>query len=259
LSASESQSRRPARVGPQPTSVDRASDAAALARRAAQVTRGAARAAVLGVSDGLVTNLCLILALAGADATPSSVRLAGFASLLAGALSMAAGEWVSVRSQVELYEGLVGELRDLVARDPELILDEIADHLEEAGFGRETAQVASTELPLDESRFLRFASKTLFGLDPDELASPMTAALASLALFAGGAFVPLAPWLVTSGFTATVASILATAVVSAAVGGVVASSSGRVAAVGAARQLVIVAASAAVTYGIGTLFGVAVG
>lgn len=248
----------PARVGPQAEVVDRASDAAILARRAAQVTRGAARAAVLGVSDGLVTNVCLILAMAGADASASAVRLAGFASLLAGALSMAAGEWVSVRSQVDLYTGIVGELRMLVQRDPELILDEVADRLEQAGFGRETAQVASTELPLDEPRFLRFASTSIFGVDPDELGSPMTAALSSLALFAVGAFVPLAPWLITQGLAAVMISLALAALMSVAVGTYVARSSGRSPFTGSVRQLAIVAASAAVTYGIGTLFGVAV-
>jgi vacuolar iron transporter family protein len=248
----------PTRVGPQPEVVDRASDAAILARRAAQVTRGAARAAVLGVSDGLVTNVCLILAMAGADASASAVRLAGFASLLAGALSMAAGEWVSVRSQVDLYTGILGELRMLVQRDPELILDEVADRLEQAGFGRETAQVASTELPLDEPRFLRFASTSIFGVDPEELGSPMTAALSSLALFAVGAFVPLAPWLITQGLAAVMISLALAAMMSVAVGTYVARSSGRSPVTGSVRQLAIVAASAAVTYGIGTLFGVAV-
>lgn len=249
----------PTRVGPATTAVDRESDAAILARRAAQVTRGAARAAVLGVSDGLVTNVCLILAMAGADASASSVRLAGFASLLAGALSMAAGEWVSVRSQVDLYSGVIAELRSLVQRDPELILDEVAARLEHAGFGRETAQIASTELPLDEPRFLRFASTSIFGVDPDELGSPMTAALSSLALFAVGAFVPLAPWMFAEGAAATLSSIGVTVLMSIAVGVFVARSSDRSALAGAGRQLAIVIASATVTYGIGTLFGVAVG
>ena len=114
--------------------------------------------------------------MAGADASASAVRLAAFASLLAGAVSMAAGEWVSVKSQVELYSGLLDELRRLVHSDPGLVLDELTERLEEAGFARSTAQQASTELPLDEDRFLRFTSATVFGLDPNELGSPMTAA-----------------------------------------------------------------------------------
>jgi len=249
---------RPARVGPPVGPAERASDAEILAARVAQVTRGAVRAAVLGVSDGLVTNICLIVGLAGADASPSSVRLAAFASLLAGALSMAAGEWVSVRSQVELYSGLLDELRSLVFRDPELILEELTARLEAAGFGRATAELASTELPLDEDRFLRFTSTTVFGIDPEELGSPMTAAVTSLALFAAGASVPLAPWFFTEGTAATLLSVSLTAAASVVVGAVVSRSSGRPGGVGALRQLLIVAASSTVTYAIGRLFGTVV-
>ena len=133
--------------------VDQGRDAAELQSRVDAVARGGARAAVLGVNDGLVTNVCLILAVAGADADAGAVRVAGFASLIAGAFSMAAGEWVSVRSQVELFEGILAELRALVSRNPKLVLDELVSRLEDAGLGRETAQRASTELPLDEDRF----------------------------------------------------------------------------------------------------------
>jgi VIT1/CCC1 family predicted Fe2+/Mn2+ transporter len=238
---------------------DAASDSAELAARVAQVARGGARAAVLGVNDGLVTNLCLILAVAGANASRTSVRLAGFASLIAGSLSMAAGEWVSVRSQVELFRGLIDELRRLVARNPRLILGELSVNLEAAGFGRATAQTASTELALDEPRFVRFAATTLFGISPDELGSPATAAGTSLVYFAGGALVPLVPWFVTGGVAATGLSMLLTGLASLVVGGVVGRSSGRGVPLGAARQLVIVAAAAAVTYGVGRLFGTVVG
>src|SRR5205085_5117466 len=113
-----------------------------------------------------------------------AVGLAAFASVRAGALSVAAGEWVSVRSQVELYSGLLDELRALVARNPALVLDELATRLEEAGLGRATARQASAELPLDERRLLDFAPKPIFGVDPNELGSPRTAAVSSLVLFA---------------------------------------------------------------------------
>ena len=248
----------PTTIRADPTVVDARADAADLQARIAQVTRGGARAAVLGVNDGLVSNVCLILAVAGADASRSGVRLAGFASLLAGALSMAAGEWVSVRSQVELYGGLLGELRRLVARNPKLVLDELVDHLEEAGFGRTTAQLASTELPLDERRFLDFTARTVFGVNPAELGSPMTAAVSSLLLFAGGALVPLLPWFFTEGTGAAVLSVVLTGLASLVVGGVVSRSSNRPVGVGALRQLLIVAAASAVTWGVGSLFGTAV-
>ncbi len=248
----------PARVGPQSEAGALPSAAEELETRITRVVRGAARAAGLGVNDGLVSNVCVILAVAGADASRSSVRLAGFASLIAGALSMAAGEWISVRSQVELFEGILGRLRELVRRDPELILDQLTDRLEAAGIARDTAQRASTELPLDESRFLRFSANTLFGLNPDELGSPMTAAITSLGYFAVGALVPLVPWFLTEGTAAQLASVGLTAAASLAVGAVVGRSSDKPPLPAAARQLAIVVAASAVTYGIGNLFGTAV-
>ncbi|HEY4409703.1 MAG TPA: VIT1/CCC1 transporter family protein [Acidimicrobiia bacterium] len=248
----------PTRVGPQPAAGAVHDDAMALEARITQVVRGAARAAVLGVNDGLVSNVCLILAVAGANASRSSVRLAGFASLIAGALSMAAGEWISVRSQVELFEGILGRLRGLVQRDPELILDQLTDRLEGAGIARDTAQRASTELPLDEPRFLRFCANTLFGLNPDELGSPMTAAVTSLGYFSAGAAVPLVPWFITEGTAAKLASVVLTAAASLVVGAVVGSSSDRPPLRAALRQLAIVVGASAVTYGIGKLFGTAV-
>jgi hypothetical protein len=163
---------RPLRVTTGRGAPDSASDAAELSQRIAAVAKGGARAAVLGVNDGLVTNVCLILAVAGASASAADVRLAGFASLVAGALSMAAGEWVSVRSQVELYMGLLAEVRRLVDRNPKFILDQLSERLEDAGFGRATAQTAAAELPLDEGRFLDFTARTMFGINPSELGSP---------------------------------------------------------------------------------------
>lgn len=237
---------------------DAGADATELQAKVDQVSRGGARAAVLGVNDGLVTNVCVILALAGASASASGVRLAGFASLIAGAFSMAAGEWVSVRSQVELFEGILAELRTLVARNPRLVLDELVSRLQDAGFGRETAQRASTELPLDEDRFFAFTSRTVFGLNPDELGSPMTAAVTSFLLFSVGAFTPLLPWFFTEGGAAVAISVALTAVFSLGVGAWVAYSGGKPLPYGAVRQLVIVTAAAAVTYAIGALFGTSV-
>ncbi|HVM64783.1 MAG TPA: VIT1/CCC1 transporter family protein [Acidimicrobiales bacterium] len=244
-------------IEPRPVGTD--SDAAQLAERVQQVARGGVRAAVLGVNDGLVTNVCLILTMAGANASRGSVRLAGFASLIAGALSMAAGEWVSVRSQVELFESLIAQLRGMLTRNPKLVLDELADHLEAAGFGRETARAATTEIPLDEPRFMRFATTTLFGINPDELGSPLTAAGSSMFWFALGALVPLLPWFFTGRPLAVWLSVVLTGVASLVVGGELARRSDRSPVRGAARQLAIVVAAAAVTYGIGRLFGTVVG
>lgn len=234
---------------------DDARDAAQLKARVDQVASGAARAAVLGVSDGLITNLSLVLALAGAQASAASVRLAAFASLIAGAVSMAAGEWISMRSQVELYQGVLDELRALVSRNPALILGEVARRLEDAGFARETARAASTELPLDEARFIRFTSGLVFGVDENQAGSPWVAAAHSFVLFAVGALVPTMPWLFLRGAAATWVSVALTAAVSVVVGAVVSDSSGRNPGVGALRQTAIVSFAAAATYGIGAAFG----
>ncbi|MCU1396862.1 MAG: protein of unknown function transrane [Ilumatobacteraceae bacterium] len=237
---------------------DAAADAASLRRKADQVARGGARAAVLGVNDGLVTNLCLILAVAGANAAPSSVRLAGFASLIAGAFSMAAGEWVSVRSQAELSGGLLTELRRLIGRNPKLVLDQLVDELVDDGFARDTARKASTELPLDEDKFLDFTARTVFGVNAAAQGSPVTAAVSSLALFSLGALVPLAPWFFTQGTAAVIVSVALTALASLFVGGLVSWWSGNSTVRGGGRQLAIVVLASAITYGIGSLFGTAI-
>lgn len=237
---------------------DGARDAEELRQKAEVVARGGARAAVLGVNDGLVTNICLILGVAAANGSAGAVRVAGFASLVAGAVSMAVGEWVSVRSQVEMYEGVLDELRLLVRRNPKLVLDTLTQRLVDGGFARDTARLVATELPLDERHFQQFTAQTVFGINADELGSPRVAALTSLALFSLGAAVPLVPWLVGSGVAATVTSIVLTAVASMAVGAWVARSSGRPALHGGLRQLLFVVVAAAVTSGVGAAFGTAV-
>jgi len=242
----------------EPRVADSSRDAAELRERVEAVARGGARAAVLGVNDGLVTNVCLILAVAGASSGASQVRIAGFASLIAGAFSMAAGEWVSVRSQVELFQGILDELRQLVRRNPKLVLGELTDKLVESGFATDTAQRVATELPLDQRKFLDFSARTMFGLNPDELGSPSVAAISSLSLFAVGAAVPLVPWFFTDGGVAVTISVIATVIASTAVGGWISRSAGRPPAVGAARQLLIVVAASAVTFGIGKAFGTAI-
>lgn len=242
----------------EPRVVDARADATALKVRAQQVSRGAARAAVLGVNDGLVSNLCLILGVAGAGTSQGAVRIAGFASLIAGAFSMAAGEWVSVRSQVELLEGVIGELRRLIVRNPRLVLDQLVSKLTEAGFDESTARRASTELPLHQEKFMHFTARTVFGIDPEELGSPVTAALSSFALFSAGALVPLTPWFFIKGTRAVLLSAALTAVASLVVGGIIARSSGNNVVRSATRQLIIVITASAITYGIGKLFGTAV-
>jgi vacuolar iron transporter family protein len=235
------------------------SDADRLQRRADLVARGGARAAVLGANDGLISNLSLILGIAGANASQGAVRLAGFASLVAGALSMAAGEWVSVRAQVDLYRGVLNELRGLVAHSPALVLDRLSSKLEDIGMDTDTAKRAATEIPLDEDSFLAFTARTVFGVNTEELGNPVTAALSSLLLFAVGALVPLVPWFFTRGTAGAVWSLGLTAFAALFVGAYVSRSAGAPPWKGAVRQFLIVLAAAAVTYGIGKLAGTAIG
>src|SRR2546423_8289704 len=225
--------------------------------RAAEVQRGTARAAVLGVSDGLVTNVSLILGISAAEASPAFVRLAGFASLAAGAFSMAVGEYVSMRAQVELLERLLLEEAEKLHRKPEAVRAELEGFIERAGVSRKTAHEAARQLCRDKKHVLSTYARSI-GLNPDELGSPWAAALSSFVTFAVGALVPLVPWFVRSGGTAQVASLTLAAVASIGIGALLARLSGRPLLWPALRQLFTVAVAAAATVGVGRMFRVPV-
>lgn len=230
-----------------------------LAARAAQVQRGGARAAVLGVNDGLVSTLCLVVGVAAAGSGPQAVLLAGFAGLLAGAISMAAGEWISVKSQVELFEGILKDLRSAVKKDPKLLSNTLAHTFAEYGMTHASAHDAARDIAKSGKGFMKIYSAQVIGLNPDELGSPWHAAISSFALFVAGALVPLVPWLLgMNGVMAIIAAVTLTALGGLLVGGFTAKSSGRSVWFGAVRQFLIVALAASVTYGIGYLFGVTV-
>ena len=233
-------------------------DTELLAKRALQVQRGAARAAVLGVNDGLVSVLCIVLGVAAAGAATHDVLLAGFAGLLAGAVSMAAGEWISVQSQVELFRGILKDLRNLIGHDRELLVEQIAEKLSDSGHGDKTARTAATEIGRHDIHLQNVYAHQVMGFNPDELGSPWVAAGSSFLLFTLGALAPLLPWFFTGESFAAWLSIIFTAVASIAVGGYVGRTSGSGTAYGAVRQLLIVLFAAAVTYGVGYLFGTVV-
>lgn len=239
--------------------MDRKKDSEILARRALQVQRGAARASVLGVNDGLVSVLCLVLAVAGAGATSGGVLLAGFAGLIAGAVSMAAGEWISVRAQVELFQGVIKDVRKLAKVDPGLLELQIAESLERTGHEQATAKKASLEIAKDDNKLIDVYVRQVMGFNPDELGSPWLAAFSSFALFTLGALAPLAAWVFTGGAIAITWSIILTGIGSLIAGGYISSSGGNSVVKGALRQLGIVVFASMVTYGIGYLFGVSVG
>lgn len=237
------------------TETIRQQDSQILALRAAQVQRGGARAAVLGVNDGLVSTLCIVLGVAAAGADQSAVLLAGLAGLIAGAISMAAGEWISVQSQVDLFEGILSDLKKMIKNDKKLLEDNLTAHLRSDGYEAKTAVKATMELASDKKRFFNTYSSQVIGLNPDELGSPWVAAGSSFALFTAGALAPLSPWFFASGGTAMIWSVALTAIGGLAAGGYVAFSSGKSKAFGATRQLFIVLLASIVTYGVGVLFG----
>jgi VIT1/CCC1 family predicted Fe2+/Mn2+ transporter len=237
----------------------RSKDSAILTKRAMQVQRGGARAAVLGVNDGLVSVLCIVLGVAGAKAAPHSVLLAGFAGLVAGAISMAAGEWISVTSQVELFHGVLNDLKHLVKHDRELLVEQLEQDYLESGVAGATARKAASEVARNDEHLYYEYANNVMGLNPEELGSPWTAAISSFVLFTAGAIAALVPWFFTSGALAIGLSIGFTALGGLIVGGYVARSSGKAIAVGAVRQLLIIILASVVTYGVGHLFGTAIG
>jgi VIT1/CCC1 family predicted Fe2+/Mn2+ transporter len=239
--------------------MDRRRDSEILAKRALQVQRGGARAAVLGVNDGLVSTLCLVLGVAGAGASSHSVLLAGFAGLIAGAVSMAAGEWISVRSQVELFSGVLKDIRYLIKEDRPLLVDQIADSLSKTGHEDATATKAAKEIAQNDHHLMEAYARQVMGFNPDELGSPWVAAISSFVLFTMGALAPLSPWFFGGGMTAIWLSIILTGLGSLVAGGYISRSGGRGVVSGALRQLGIVILASAVTYGVGFLFGTAVG
>jgi len=232
------------------------SDSQKLRYKATLVQRGGARAAVLGVNDGLVSTLCLVVGIAAAGGEAKFVLTAGLAGLLAGAISMAAGEWISVRAQVELFEGILDDIKHLMKSDKDQLVHSLAHALTKRGMEMKTAHQAAKDIAGDDEHFIATYSAQVIGLNSDELGSPWRAAFSSFLLFTLGSLIPLVPWFLAKGTLAIATSIALTATASLFVGGFVARSSGRTVWLGAVRQLLIVLFSSFVVYGIGYIFGV---
>jgi vacuolar iron transporter family protein len=220
---------------------------------------GAARAAVLGVSDGLVTNVSLILGVAGAHTVPGTVRLAGLAGLLAGAFSMAAGEYVSMKAQTELLERELEMERLELRRAPEAERAELAQLYASRGVDPDVASEMAEEMMRTPELALETHAREELGVDPSSLGSPYRAAGASAVSFAGGALVPLMPWFFTRGALAVAISVVLGAVAAVLIGVALARYTGRSALRSASRQLAITVAAAGVTFALGALVGTHVG
>jgi VIT1/CCC1 family predicted Fe2+/Mn2+ transporter len=220
---------------------------------------GTLRAVIFGVSDGLVSNLSLVMGVAGASNQDQFILMAGIAGLLAGAFSMAAGEYISMQSQRELFERQIALERaelELMPRDEER---ELAAIYAGKGVPRDEAERLAARMFENKDVALDTLVREELGLDPDELGSPWGAAIGSFLAFAVGAAVPVLPYLVASGTTAFVVSLALSLVALFVVGALVSLLTGRGLVFSGLRQTGIGAAAAAVTYLVGKLIGVGVG
>jgi len=216
---------------------------------------GNLRAAVFGVNDGLISNASLILGVAGATADNAIILLSGAAGLIAGAFSMAAGEYVSVRSQREMYEYQIGLEREELDHYPEAETEELALIYEARGLNRNEAMSTAKTMTANPELALNTLAREELGLNPEDLGSPWGAAVFSFFSFALGAAIPLTPFMVASGAASLAITIALTGAALLAVGALLSLFTGR----SALRMLLIGAAAGTVTYLVGTLLGVALG
>jgi vacuolar iron transporter family protein len=224
------------------------------------VSGGLARAAVFGVNDGLVSNVSLILGFAGSGVDSSIVRLAGVAGAVAGAISMAAGEWISITSQNELIEREVALERRELVRNTAAETAELAGMYEGHGMSRETARAAAEEVMREPVDALGVHAREEMGIDPGDLPSAFRAAAISFLCFLFGAVLPIIPWFAGASGTAPAMVSLAIGVVTAAlVGALIGRLAERRILLSVLRQVAIVIVACGVTYAIGELVGVNVG
>lgn len=217
---------------------------------------GLARAAVFGVSDGLVSNVSLILGFAGSGVDNTVVRLAGLAGAVAGGISMAAGEWVSITSQNDLIERELNIERRELVHNVEHETEELAAVYEAHGMGTERAAAAAQEVMRQPETALAVHAREELGIDPDSLPSALWSSALSLVCFLFGALLPVIPWFLTDGAQAAWASLAIGVAAAAGVGGLVARFAERSIIAGVARQVAIVLVACGITYLIGEAVGV---
>jgi VIT1/CCC1 family predicted Fe2+/Mn2+ transporter len=223
-------------------------------------TGNALRAAVLGANDGLVSNLSLVMGVAGAAAAERTILLAGLAGLVAGACSMAMGEWLSVASSRELYEKQIATEAAELVQSPEEEMEELALIYQAKGLNETEARALARRLLSQKDVALDTLVREELGIDPRQLGgSAWAAAGTSFSLFALGAIFPVAPFFFLTGSAAVIASLALSGVALAAIGTGTSLFTGRGLFFSASRQLAIGYAAALVTYGIGRFAGIALG
>ncbi len=219
----------------------------------------ALRAAVLGANDGLVSNTSLVMGVAGAAFSATAVLLSGLAGLLAGAISMALGEWLSVQSSRELHQAQIEAERDEILTMPEGEVEELALIYQAKGMGQAEAERAAQQAMADPDSFLDTKVREELGIDPDDLGgSAWEAAIASFFLFAFGAVIPVIPFFFLSGASAVLVSLALAGVGLFLLGATTALVTGTPLLKTGLRSLVLGLVAAGVTYGVGSLLGVAV-
>lgn len=211
---------------------------------------------MFGLSDGLVSNVSLVLGVAGASPGNAFIRLAGLAGLLGGAFSMAAGEYVSMRAQRELLQRELEIERREISRRPVAEHRELALIYQRRGITPEMASELASKMMATPELALETHAREELGISTMSLGSPWQAAVSSFVAFAIGALVPLLPFLFMHSSSATVVAIVAAAVASLGIGAALSYFTGRSWQWSAARQLFVCAAAGAATYGIGKLIGV---
>jgi VIT1/CCC1 family predicted Fe2+/Mn2+ transporter len=235
------------------------SELARVEGRHRNVGGNALRAAVLGANDGLCSNLALVMGVAGAAQSSQLILVTGLAGLVAGACSMALGEWISVTSSRELAERELRVERDELVAAPEEEREELQLIYEAKGLPKDEAEQLSQRLLTDPGAALDVLAREELGLDPDGLGgSAKVAAITSFVLFAFGALIPVLPFLITSGTPAVLASVAFSGLALFGIGAAITIFTGRSVWASGGRQLALGLAAAALTYGLGRLLGVAV-
>lgn len=219
----------------------------------------ALRAAVLGANDGLLSNFSLVMGVAGAALSAQSILITGLAGLLAGAGSMAMGEWISVQSSRELYERQISIEAEELRTIPDEEEEELALIYQAKGVPEEQARQMASRIVSDERTALDTLAREELGIDPEELGgSPWTAASTSFVLFAVGAIVPVLPFVFFSGIGAVAFSVILSALALFGIGALITLMTGRSVLYSGMRQVVVGLAAAALTYGVGSLIGTAI-
>ena len=229
-------------------------------KRHRSVGGNAIRAAVLGGNDGLVSNFSLVMGIAGATAGQAGVLLAGLAGLLAGALSMSLGEWISVKSSQELYENQMQLEMEELETNPEGERQELALIYIAKGIPEEQAHEMATEIMKDKNLAHQILVKEELGIDPEEMkGSAVEAAVYSFILFAIGAVIPVLPFMFTNGMKAIFLSVGLSAAGLFLIGAAITLFTGKNVWFSGFRQVIFGLIAAAITFGIGSLIGVSVG